>query len=314
MIPAPPEAGRRGRPRWLAWAGFLVGIALLLGAAFVVFSNPRAIQDLVARLREAPWWVVAFILTAPLLNWVLVSACHWMLLRRHGKVGLVEMNALVGSAWLLNHLPLRPGLVGRVGYHKLVNGIRVRDAIGCTVWSLALAGVSGMMGLGLALALAPDAGVWAAALVLAGPAVLIGLLAIGCGVLGRDRWAWLLGALSVRYADVAVWAVRYAAVFTLMGIKMTPVQVVGVTGVSLVAQLVPTFGGGLGVREWCVGLAAGAMGLSFDDALAADLVNRAAETLVVVPVGLLCGAWVARRVARVRRDRAASAGVGEGIA
>jgi hypothetical protein len=39
---------------------------------------------------------------------------------------------------------------------------------------------------------------------------------------------------------------------------------------------------------------------AFDAALAGDLINRAAETLVVLPLGLICGAIIARRVKRFR--------------
>lgn len=305
-------AERRTRPRWVGWAGFVLGVLLLGGAAAVVFSDPARFAALFERLRGAPAWAVVFLLVSPLLNWLLVSACLWMLLRRHGRVGLGEMNALVGSAWLLNHLPMRPGLIGRVGYHKIVNGIRVRDAVESTLWSLGLAGVSGAMGLSLAFLVPDGSGVAAMGLVLAGPVVVLGLAATGARAVGRGssgmvRAAWMLGALAVRYADMAVWAARYAVVFWVMGAELTPVQIVMVTAVSQFAQLVPIAGGGMGLREWLVGLTAGSLAQAFDAALAGDLVNRAAETLLVVPVGLICGAVVARRLARFRAAAASGA-------
>lgn len=301
-VPADPGP-TTARPRWVGWAGFVLGVLLLVGAGAVLFSDPGSVVDLFGRLRAAPWWAVGFVLAGPLLNWLLVSACLWMLLRRHGPVGLGEMNALVGSAWLLNHLPMRPGLIGRVGYHKLVNGIRVRDAVESTLWSLGLAGVAGGMGLALAVAIPPGSGAPTIGLVLIGPVVLVGAGALLARGVGRERWGWLLGALSARYADMGVWALRYAVVFWVMGIEMTPVQIVMVTAVSQIAQLVPIAGGGLGLREWVVGLVAGSMVQAFDAALAGDLINRAAETVLVVPVGLICGAVVARRVARFRAGR-----------
>jgi hypothetical protein len=305
-VPAPADAvGRAKRPRWVGWAGFILGVLLLGGAAAVVFSDPTRFADLFERLRGAPLWAVAFLFASPLLNWLLVSACLWMLLRRHGRVGLGEMNALVGSAWLLNHLPMRPGLIGRVGYHKIVNGIRVRDAVESTLWSLGLAGVAGAMALALAMLVPEGSGAAAMAVVLAGPVAVLGLIGTGARVAGRGspgmvRAAWMLGALAVRYADMAVWAARYAVVFWVMGAELTPVQIVMVTAVSQFAQLVPIAGGGMGLREWLVGLTAGSLAQAFDAALAGDLVNRAAETLLVVPVGLICGAVVARRLARFR--------------
>lgn len=301
----PGLEGRPRRPRWVGWAGFIVGVLLLGGAAAMVFSDPNRFADLFERLRGAPLWAVVFLFASPLLNWLLVSACLWMLLRRHGRVGLGEMNALVGSAWLLNHLPMRPGLIGRVGYHKIVNGIRVRDAVESTLWSLGLAGVAGGMALSLAMLVPEGSGAAAMAVVLGGPVAVLGLTAAGVravasGSAGMARAAWMLGALAVRYADMAVWAARYAVVFWVMGAELTPVQIVMVTAVSQFAQLVPIAGGGMGLREWLVGLTAGSLAQAFDAALAGDLVNRAAETLLVVPVGLICGAVVARRVARFR--------------
>lgn len=314
MTPAAPEpGGPAARSRWVRWSGFVLGVLLLVGAGAVLFSDPEAVRGLFERLRAAPWWAVVFILGSPLLNWLLVSACLWMLMRRHGSVGLGEMNALVGSAWLLNHLPMRPGLIGRVGYHKLVNGIRVRDAVESTLWSLGLAGVAGGMGLCLALAIPEGSGLLTIGFVLAGPVALTGGAALLARGAGRVVSGWLLGALSVRYADMAVWALRYAVVFWVMGIEMTPVQIVMVTAVSQFAQLVPLAGGGMGLREWLVGLVAGSMAHAFDAALAGDLINRAAETVLVVPVGLISGAVVARRIARFRAGAAAAGGgAGEG--
>lgn len=303
----PGSDGRARRPRWVGWVGFILGVLLLGGAAAVVFSDPSRFADLFERLRGAPAWAVVFLFASPLLNWLLVSACLWMLLRRHGRVGLGEMNALVGSAWLLNHLPMRPGLIGRVGYHKIVNGIRVRDAVESTLWSLGLAGIAGAMGLSLAFLLPSGSGTGAMAVVLGGPVAVLSGLAIGArfvggagGSGGMARAAWMLGALATRYADMAVWAARYAVVFWVMGAELTPVQIVMVTAVSQFAQLVPIAGGGMGLREWLVGLTAGSLAQAFDAALAGDLVNRAAETLLVVPVGLISGAVVARRLARFR--------------
>ncbi len=303
---ADPGAADARTRRWVRWGGFVLGLGLLGGAAWVVLSDPERFRGLFDRLAEAPWWAGAVILAGPLANWLLVSACLWMLLRRHGRVGLGEMNALVGSAWLLNHLPMRPGLVGRVGYHKMVNGIRVRDAVGSTLWSMGLAGVAGVMGLSLATMLPAGAGVRSIILVLGGPIGVVGLVAVATGLAGRAGSARLLGALALRYADMAVWAVRYAVVFWVMGASLTPVQIVMVTAVSQIAQLVPLAGGGMGLREWLVGLTAGSLAHAFDAALAGDLVNRAAETLLVVPVGLLSGAAVARRLGAHK----AGAGVG----
>lgn len=297
-----PDHGRRQRARWLAWAGFALGAVLLVGAIFTLVSNdPDAIRETVGHIRGAPPWAAAVILLGPLVNWLLISACLWVLMLRHGRLGWSEMNALVGSAWLLNHLPLRPGLVGRVGYHRAINRIRVRDSIESTVWSLGLAGVCGVMAVALAFALPVDAGVAESLAVVGGPTVVIAVGAGLCRAAGRRTWSLLLAALALRYADLGLWALRYAAVFWVLGMDVGPIEIVIVTGASQVAQLVPIAGGGLGLREWLVAITAGSLGSAFDSALAGDLTNRVAETLTVIPVGLACSLFVAKRIAAARK-------------
>jgi uncharacterized membrane-anchored protein len=64
-------------------------------------------------------------------------------------------------------------------------------------------------------------------------------------------------------------------------------------------------GNGLGVREWAVAVAAPVLGgYERDAGLAAELVGRAVDVAVAVPLGLLAAAWLIRRVARHARGQA----------
>jgi len=82
--------------------------------------------------------------------------------------------------------------------------------------------------------------------------------------------------------------------------------------VSQIAMLVPIAGNGLGLREWAIGLTAASLtGLDPQAGLAADLVNRAVEVLVAVPVGLLSARVVSRRL-KATLERRKSAGGPEG--
>jgi hypothetical protein len=64
------------------------------------------------------------------------------------------------------------------------------------------------------------------------------------------------------------------------------------------------FGNGLGVREWVTGLLAPSLaGVATPDALAAELLNRAVEVLLVVPAGLACTPTLARRLSDAMRTR-----------
>ncbi len=99
-----------------------------------------------------------------------------------------------------------------------------------------------------------------------------------------------------------VWMFRYAAAFVMIGIEITPIQIVLITAASQIAQMIPITGGGVGFREWGVGLATraapGGVAITMRSAIGADVINRIAETVIVVPLGLVCSAVVARRVAQ----------------
>lgn len=316
---APPDepVARRSRARGLALFSF--GIILLAVALWTVARQGPTLESAWESARTAPRWIVALVALLPALNWLLSSAVFWVLTGRYGRVGLAEMAALIGSAWLLNNLPMRPGMVGRVAYHKVVNGIPVRDsvrvlicALGCTAVAaaiiLAAAGGTRLAGGG------------AIVLIIAAAAPAILLLAASAAVRRRSGPAtmrWRLGvATSLRIADVGLWAVRYWLVFRLIGTPVVPEAAAIIAAASQLAMVVPVQ---LGVREWIVGLAAawlppslavagtraaGAAGVA--PGLLADLVNRAAELLVALPVGLVSGVWLAgRRRALPAPDRPA---------
>jgi uncharacterized membrane protein YbhN (UPF0104 family) len=277
------------------WIGFALGLLLLLAAAVVLISSPGMIDRLWTNLRNAPSWTVVVLVIAPVVSWILVALCLRVLLLRHGRVDRVEMLMLVGSAWLLNHLPMRPGLIGRVGYHKAINNIRVRDAVEATIWSLAFGALANVIVIAITLLAPSELSILNLSLALLAPIVLMLFVAVIARARSR-AWMLLLIGLAYRYADLLIWLVRYAVVFVALGIDATPVQIAMVTAVSQFTQLIPITGGGLGFREWGVGLTAQQSGHAMKAAIGADLINRAIETLWVLPIGLLSIWWVARRV------------------
>jgi uncharacterized membrane protein YbhN (UPF0104 family) len=279
--------------------GFAVGLVLLVGAAIYLVSDPQTLHDFSVNIRNAPFWASVVVLVGPVLNWALVGLSLHALVRRHGEVGKREMLTLVGSAWLLNHLPMRPGLVGRIGYHKKVNGIRVRDSLEASIWSVVHAAIANAIALGVVLLLPSDMGLLKLVGVLCMPLVVFIMIAL-VGFIFNPRAGYLVMGLVYRQADLMVWMVRYAAAFAMLGVVITPVQIVLITAASQIAQLIPITGGGIGFREWGVGIAARmtAGGLiTMRTAVGADLINRAAETIIVIPLGLICTAMVAKRFA-----------------
>ncbi|HRQ73930.1 MAG TPA: hypothetical protein PLU35_12970 [Phycisphaerales bacterium] len=314
-----------GAPAWRGrWdgrrvVGYAVGLLLLAAAVWAVASQRGAVAGSMDAVRAAPAWMVVVVLLLPMGNWLAASASlRALTLRRGGggDVGRGEMLALVGSAWLLNYLPMRPGMIGRIAYHKRINGIAVRDSVLVLVEANAMtAGAVGLMlAIALALRAAPAGASWSW-LVLALP----GAAFAGAWAAGAARgavWTAWAAAATARYADLMVWLARYACAFALLGRPLTVEGAAVFAAVSQAAFLVPFVGNGLGVREWGIGLVA-ASWAGADSAreaaafgLAADLLNRAAEVAVSVPMGIACTAWLGRRVARAGPD--AGSGFGDG--
>lgn len=294
--PAPTPPPRTPLRRAL---GFALGLTLVGAAIFAVARSGTDLGDAYEKVRHAPVWVLVFLALVPAMSWVATSGALWALTRRFGDVAPAEMGALVGSAWLLNYLPLKPGLVGRLAYHKRVNNIPVKHSVRVLVDSVILTTTSSAFVLALALLLrevAMPLG-WQVAIVLAPAAAL----ALACTLRPPgERHGWVLLAALFRYLDVLVWIARYAAVFYALDDPIGLPEAVLVASASQLAIAVPLTGNGLGVREWAVGLTVGATGGGIQLALAADLINRAAELLVAVPIGLLGARWVARRHASRR--------------
>ena len=292
---------------WLKPVGFVVGVALLAAAVWAAWGQRDAVVQGLRSAAAARWWLVALALGLPLLNWAL-SGAFFMLLMQPGlraarrKVRFREMLWLIGASWLLNYLPLAPGLLGRVAYHKRVHGIPVRfsvQAIGMGLMiSVAALGLPLLMETLLPGLFPTPGGMLLPLLILAGVFLVIGLVD---RARGKEHW-WLAVALCVRSVDVAGGAARYAVVMAVLGLDWTWAGAAALAVVSQVAVLVPVVGNGLGVREWAVGLVGpvlptwfrGATGLAQGVGLSVDLVNRACEVVVAVPVGLLCAAGLAR--------------------
>jgi len=302
--PAPDGATNAPpRTRWRSVIGFAIGV-LLLGAAI----RAVATQDLSAAwtaARHASPALAAAVLLLPLANWLLMSATFGVLMRPYGRVGRAEMSALIGASWLLNYLPLKPGVFGRLAYHKAVNGIGVGDSVRAIAGNVG----AGFAALGCGIALSVGAhqlpmgppgarfAIGATAITAAGTALAIGLRRASPGWRAR---AW---AFVIRFVDLLAWALRYWAVFRLVGAPIPMSAALAVAVVSQAASLVPFLGNGLGLTEWAVGLTAAALptaiaagsGPEEHLGLLAALVSRAAEVAVAIPVGTTSAAWLSRR-------------------
>jgi hypothetical protein len=298
---------------------------LLAAAVWAVWSNAGAFNRALDSARDADALLVVLVLLLPGLNWLLSSMMFHAITSRHGHVARPEMLALMGSAWLLNMLPMRPGLAGRIAYHRLVNAIPLKASAVILVHGLSVTACA----LGLTLL----AVLGTLALEQQGPPrdtpnpVLlapVAMLFLATLALRATRPGGLAATLAfascVRAADVLTWAVRYWLVFGMLGAPITPTGAIAIAVASMAAGLLPV---PIGLREWVVGLTAAALPGGFWSAvlphspgnagtmadvtpgLVADMTMRAVDLLWAIPVGAICSWWLFRRVGAARRATSA---------
>ena len=318
MTDALADVARRAWQGRVRLVGGLVIAGVAVGLLFqLVVTHKQPFFAALEKAAGAPLWLTAMALLLPAMNWLLVAWSFQILNARHGKVGAGEMTALVGASWLLNYLPLRPGMFGRVAYHRRYNGIGVRDSVRILIVLSVLTGVSLVLLLGAA-ALGGLAGERGAMLAVFGlGAVLCVVTPFGRGPMEGD----FAKVLALRYLDALAWVGRYAVVFALVDRPLSVFDAVAMAFVSQVVLLLPVVGNGLGVREVAIALVAGLLpgwagDLAVADraavAAAADLINRGVEVAVAVPVGAISMAYLARHVARRRASERAEASVVDG--
>ncbi|MEO1129139.1 MAG: hypothetical protein AAFX05_05440 [Planctomycetota bacterium] len=297
---------------------YVVAIVLLALAVVTIIrsGDGAALPSLSVHLPA-----LAILAGLTLVTALLSGVAFRILTVRYGHVSWLEMIALVNTAWLLNFLPLRPGLFGRVAYHKAVHGIGVRDSVRVLLWAytLSLAGAAVVLVLGIAGASMPWLDRWLP--VIAGVLVLsIAALAVWARHVRPqpDPEVWrAIAVLGIRCVELHLWAARYFICFELVGHPVTWSAALIFAAVSTVASLVPLSGNGLGVREWAVGglawllpgvLAAGTA-VTLGVGLEADLINRAVEVLVAVPLGL-ASALIVHQFSRASLTRAGASADG----
>jgi hypothetical protein len=246
----------------------------MLGEAFAALQHPQPLPIIVLFLG-----VVA--------NLVLSGFVFSLLMSRYGRVGVLEMQALIATASLLNYLPLRPGLLGRLAYHRTVNDIPITKSARAVLEAIAISAVIvAYLAASLVTMSSVGGSIWLCVVV---PVPLLAIVS-----LWRPLRIWCLAGLC-RYLEVLVWAVRYHCAFLILGAPVDAEVSITIACVSVIATMVPFVSNGLGVREWAVGGAARLVSTrSLEYGLSAELVNRVAELLVVVAAGLLGAAYLSR--------------------
>lgn len=308
--PGARTAGARARSRRRV-LGFMLGAALIAAAVWAVARQPETFRGAMEQVARAPWWQVALLAGSVAATFVLIASAFWVLTTRYGRIGKREMMALIFAAGLLNYLPLWPGMFGRLAYHQRVNKIAVVDSAKALIWanvvSILAAAALLLILSGLALMLPGDD--WRLGLMVCLPVPALAVFAVYARAKRPepDPEVWrVIAATSVRYAELLVWGVRYQVCFAMIGAPIAWGGALALGALTRLAVMAPIVPNGLGVREWSVALAApllpmglvASAALTRQNSLMADLLNRAVEVAVAIPLGLVGAWWVARRLRR----------------
>jgi hypothetical protein len=281
-----------GNTSWMTprvrMVGLIFGMALILIAIAFVVQQRDALEQAWQHIRRPSLLPLLILPIAVLCNVALSGVLFRVLLSRFGHVGWLEMQAVIAAATLMNFIPLRPGLPGRLLYHRAVNRIPLmksgRTVIEAAAISIVVGGYLAIAAIG---AIRWGINLWYLTI---GPLPLL----LASLALPRVR-LWML-AILVRYIEVLVWAVRYACAFALIGSPIDANGALALAVVSMFATMVPLFSNGLGLREWAIGLVAPFLtAYTMELGIIAELVNRAAELVVISVAGLAGMAYLARR-------------------
>ncbi len=308
--PVPPApsapARRRSGAKVLTW---LVGVTLVALAGWAAARAGVSVTGVWSTLSAAPRWALTMLVAMVAVTPILTSLMFWVLQGRYTRFGFAENTTLILSAWLLNYLPLSPGLVGRLAYFKVVHATPIGHSARAVIWANVL---SVLAAIALLMLVAVCAAAFPSRTALL--AAVVGAPAVGLGAFAwyahrkrpqPDPEVWrILAALAVRYAELHVWAARYWALFEVMNAPISWGGALALAGVAGIAALFPLAPNGLGLREWAVGLVAPllplslaySVGLTASVGLSAELVHRACEVVLAVVLGVPATLWVTARL------------------
>lgn len=271
-------------------AGLFIGLFFFVAAIHFAMRERAEFTKAIEALRDPPPVAVVAVLASVAVGAVLTALLFHILMRRFGKVPFWEMQALIVASAFANYLPLKPGFVGRVAYHRLRHGIRAAHTLRTILEAIALSGtVASLFLLSLlALRALKARGIDLLGHTLEGEWALVAPSVLAVGI------AWpkirpLAQALLVRQVELALWTLRYWAVFQLVGAPIDLETAIVLGSVSVIATLLPIVSNGLGIREWVIGLLAPMIShepVSTSQAIVAELVHRAAEIAVMAPLGI----------------------------
>jgi hypothetical protein len=312
------ETGSPSAVRWLMYAAALglLGVCIYLAIGQAQEGERSGWQ----RLSEADPRHAAGLLLLVAFNIAVNGVVFWAMVKpfeRGRPVSLADMTALIGATALLNYLPARAGMIGRAAYLKRKHAVSYRASV---VMLVAVAG--GTMFL---FAMVVAATLWRKQLdsvwwlSMAG-VLVVAAVAAPTVVRLKLRWTPGLNAVSdewvarhpvrARLGTLGLLVLRVLDIFSFAGRVWLAARIVGspidLSGAMLMATggmfitLAAPVANGLGLREGLYGLfaRAGVAGEALEgggEGLTVALIDRAAEGLVFIVLGLLALAYLHRR-------------------
>lgn len=273
--------------------GFIVGVILVVTAIIaIVRSAPTLDQLRIAVSKPNPWLIITAAL-ATLASIIGGGGMFYALVRAFGRITFFEMCKLIAASSVLNYLPMRPGLVGRVVHQEVVNGIPIRRSVYSIIEAAVICAIT-ILWLAAAIAMMH----WTSQRIVGAMIVALPILsALAYAMPERMPMRRFLEAIFWRWIDLLAWTLRYAMVFAMLGVDLPIESAATAACIAGAANMIPFLGNGLGVREWAIGLAGPALASwTTDTGLAVELVNRCFDLVVVVPIGLCVMPGIAKRI------------------
>ena len=122
-----------------------------------------------------------------------------------GRITFLEMGKLIAASSVLNYLPMRPGLVGRVVHQELVNAIPMRRSVLSIVEAAVICAVT-VLWLALAVAMIRFTSARAIGAIIAALPIFCGLAFL---IPEHLLWRRFLQAIFWRWIDLLSWAVIF---------------------------------------------------------------------------------------------------------
>lgn len=269
-----------------ARCGYALGAVLILAAVVVIGLKYEEVADALVKLRNPSPSMIALLLAGVFVNVILTGLFFGVLMARYGNVRMTEMTAVLAVATLMNYLPMQPGLIARLAYHKRFNQIRLRDSVKVQIQAMSISTItSGGVILIVLACRRLETGIIA-------PLAVVTVLCAAAALWPPIRH--YMAAVVIRLLELVTWAARYYAAFRLLHLQIDVSGATALACVSMAVSLLPMFSNGLGIREWTIGPMAPLLTTNhYAQGLAAELLNRAGEVVIVSITGLIALVWLA---------------------